>query len=109
MRKLSLAGLIVTGFIAAAALIPGQAQAIPLAAAPGSLATVDTSGAEKVQYGCRRVWRCGRWGCGWRRVCRGPRYGGPYFGFAAPGFGVYVGPRRPYRNCYWRYGRRYCR
>jgi hypothetical protein len=19
--------------------------------------------------GCRRVWRCGPWGCGWRRVC----------------------------------------
>jgi len=100
MRRLSLAGLITTAFIAAAALLPGPAQAIPIATAPASLAGVNAgNGAEQVRYVCRRAWRCGPRGCGWRQSCFWrPRYAGPYFGF-------YYGPRRyhrPYRYRHWR-------
>jgi hypothetical protein len=95
MRKFSLAGLVTTAFVAAAAFMPGQAQAVPLAAAPASLAAINTGGvAEQVRYVCRRVWRCGRSGCGWRRSCFWrPGRGGPYFGY-------YFGSRRYYHRPY---------
>jgi hypothetical protein len=44
-EKFSSAGLVISAFITAAALAPGRARAVPLAAAPGSLATVDTGNA----------------------------------------------------------------
>jgi hypothetical protein len=93
MYRLSLAGLITSAFIAMAALLPSQAQAVPLAAAPGSLAAINGgNSAEPVRYVCRRVWRCGRWGCGWRRSC----FWRP--GFSGPHFGFYFGPRRHWRG-----------
>jgi hypothetical protein len=73
-----------------------RAEAMPIAPA----ATLATDGlATTVQYyGCPPVWRCGPWGCGWRRIC----YGGPI----AP-YGFYGG-YRPYYGYgyrpYYRYG-----
>ena len=99
MHRLSLAGLVTTAFIAAAALVPGPARAVPLASTPGSLATIDTSnGVEQVHYVRRRYYP--------RRSYRYRYYG--------PSFGLYYGnyprryyprryyPRRSYRYRYYR-------
>jgi hypothetical protein len=58
---------------------------------------------EDVAVRCRRVWRCGPYGCGWRRACwRTPYYS--YYG--SPNYGYY-GYRGPYYGGYgyrpWRY------
>jgi hypothetical protein len=108
MHKFSLASFAAMAFVAMSALLPGRAQALPLTAGAGSLGTVTSSAVEQVRYVCHRNWR-GRRVCSWRPNYY--RYGyGPSFGFAAPGVGVYVGPRRYYygRRCGWRYGRRVC-
>jgi hypothetical protein len=65
-----------------------RAEAMPIA--PSRLAT-ETGLVTQVQYACPPVWRCGPYGCGWRRVC----YGGPFYPYY--GYG-----NRPY----WRYGYR---
>jgi hypothetical protein len=65
-----------------------RAEAMPIA--PSPLAT-DAGLVTQVQYGCPPVWRCGPYGCGWRRVC----YGGPVYPYYGYGY-------RPY----WRYGYR---
>lgn len=105
MRRLLIACL------AAAALmtvLPNRANAMPLApGAPLALNHSDTL-VDKVAYVCRPVWRCGPWGCGWRRACfwrPGPYgfYGGPY---VRP-YGFYGGPyayARPF-GPYWGYRR----
>jgi hypothetical protein len=64
------------------ALIPQQADAMP--AAPGLAGAVGSSTlVQEAAYVCRPIWRCGRFGCGWRRVCywthRGPHWGRPYW------------------------------
>jgi hypothetical protein len=60
-----------------------RAEAMPIAAAPlASEAGLVT----QVQYGCPPVWRCGPWGCGWRRACWGGP--GPYYGY---GYRPYLG------------------
>jgi hypothetical protein len=33
---------------------------------------------------CERQWRCGPWGCGWRRICYPEVYARPYRGYAPP-------------------------
>lgn len=45
-------------------------------AMPAGIAKAIDSLAQDVAYVCRRVWRCGPWGYGWRRACwwTGPRY-----------------------------------
>jgi hypothetical protein len=73
MRK-TILGAAVFALLALApfALKPAQAMTLP---APSGLASAlgEVSIAEDVA--CRRVWRCGRYGCGWRRVCWGPPRG----------------------------------
>lgn len=87
---------------------PQRAQAGVIPAASLGAVVNETGLAQPVRYVCRRVWRCNRWGCGWRRACfwrPGPYYG-PRVGFYGPRFGVFVGPR-PYYRCRWtRWGRR---
>jgi hypothetical protein len=46
---------------------------------------------------CDRQWRCGPWGCRWRRVCypaqpSAEHYARPYRGFADRGYGPLPGP-----------------
>jgi hypothetical protein len=77
------------------AAFSGGANAMPLA--PLSTAADTASHVDQVQYGCRRVWRCGPYGnCGWRRICYRPmvRYYAP-----APVYRVYP---RPYYGGYYR-------
>jgi hypothetical protein len=85
--------------LACGAAFSGGAQAMPLA--PLSTAADNASPVEQVQYGCRRVWRCGPYGCGWRRVCWGPRvhyrpYYRPYVYPVYPRPYYYGGFYRPY-------------
>ena len=85
------------GIVLACGLTLSQrAEAMPIAPSPlaseGGLVT-------QVQYGCPPVWRCGPWGCGWRRVCwGGPAYYGygyrPYWGYGYRPWGPRWGFRR---------------
>src|SRR4051794_6199708 len=64
-----------------------RTNAMPIAPA----AALATEGlATNVQYyGCPPVWRCGPWGCGWRRACWGGPVVVPYgfYGGYRPGWG----------------------
>lgn len=79
-----------------------RADAIPLA--PRAALVTGDGLVDQVQYRCRRVWRCGPWGCGWRRVCWGaPIY--PYGAYVVPRPYVYPGPYWGYRAYRpWGYG-----
>ncbi|HEY4775042.1 MAG TPA: hypothetical protein VIH40_09500 [Xanthobacteraceae bacterium] len=80
--------------IAVLAMLPAAARAgpLPTAAADGIRAAIE--GIDLVQpTACRLRWRCGRYGCGWQRVCwRRPIYG--YYHYAPR-------PRPSYRYRYW--------
>jgi len=63
--------------ILAAGSIANRAEAMTVAVPAGIATAIDgTNLAQDIAYVCRRVWRCGPWGCGWRRHCwwTGPRY-----------------------------------
>jgi hypothetical protein len=93
MRRYILAVAAAAAVLAAGVLTSGRAEAMTLSAPAGMQGAInDTNLAQDVAYGCRRSWRCGPYGCGWRRVCRWT--GGRYYG-------------RPYG--YWRGGRYYRR
>lgn len=65
MRKVLLTLATAPLLFSSVAFTSVSANAMPLPAdviiqgSPGLLQQVD----------CRRVWRCGFWGCGWREVC----------------------------------------
>ena len=99
-------------------LMVNRAEALPLqGAAAIGIAAGENDLRQDVAYVCRRVWRCGRHSCGWRRSCyRTPgryAYAYPYaYGYAYP-YAYPYGYRywRPYPR-YWGYtwrGRRYWR
>ena len=78
MRKIWIIGvtaasLFGTGFLGS------RAEAMTIPAHVGLQATLDESAVvQDVHYNCRRVWRCGYYGCGWRQSCSwssGPRWG----------------------------------
>ena len=83
MRKILLTGALLMGLATAGAIAPTSAQATPLSGAAISSAIDNTSLAQEVAYYCRRVWRCGPWGCGWRRFC-GWTPGYSYYGYGGP-------------------------
>jgi hypothetical protein len=97
-RNILLAGALAAGFVAAASLAPGSANAMTLTTPAAAAKAIAEHGAvEQVRYVCRRVWT--RWG--WRESCRwrpGPRYG--YYGYGYRPYGYY-GYYRPYRPRYW--------
>jgi hypothetical protein len=91
MRRIVLALAATLAILVAGSLAPNRAEAMAVSTPAGIAAAVDAAGlAQDVAYVCRRVWRCGPYGCGWRRACwwSGPRY---------------YGPRRYYRHRYYRY------
>ena len=80
MRRIVLATAATLAVLAAAALAPGRAEAMTLSTPAGIQAAIDdTSLAQDVAYVCNRVWRCGPYGCGWRRACYWTG-GGRYWG-----------------------------
>ena len=90
MRKFVLTVAALAAILAGGLVAAPRAEAMP--AAPGIAASVAGEGLlQDAAYVCRRVWRCGRYGCGWRRVC----YWTP---------GPYVGPRwRWHHHRRWRH------
>lgn len=77
MRRIILATAAALALLAAGSLAPTRAEAMTVSTPAGIAAAVDTTSlAQDVAYVCNRVWRCGPYGCGWRRVCyhTGPRY-----------------------------------
>ncbi|HVV60568.1 MAG TPA: hypothetical protein VHD14_02315 [Pseudolabrys sp.] len=77
MRRTFLILSATLAILAAGSLAPTGANAMTLSTPAAVRAAVDdTSLAQDVAYVCRRVWRCGYWGCGWRRSCywTGHRY-----------------------------------
>ena len=96
MRRTMLSAAAALALLTAGAFLPDRAEAMTIAAPVGMQAAIGGSLAQDAAYICRRVWRCGYYGCGWRRACYwGP---GPYYGY---GYG-YHGPYRYSRHRYWR-------
>jgi hypothetical protein len=92
MRRIVLATAATLAILTAGSLAPNRAEAMTVTTPAALQAAID--GTSVVQdVACRRVWRCGPYGCAWRRVCWAPRPsyygGGPY----------YYG--RPYYRRYW--------
>ena len=81
-------------------------------ASPASILHASTDANLVQDVACRRVWRCGPYGCNWRAVCWADPYSHPgtyYYGYDAPfdygygGFYNYYGGvplrwTRPYRS-----------
>ncbi|HZP69606.1 MAG TPA: hypothetical protein VFB29_06635 [Pseudolabrys sp.] len=77
MRRTILATTATLAILAAGCLAPNRADAMTVSMPAGIAKAIDgTNLAQDIAYVCRRVWRCGPWGCGWRRVCwwTGPRH-----------------------------------
>jgi hypothetical protein len=93
MRKFVLTMAALAAMLAGGFGFAPQAVAMPVS---GIAAAVAGDGPlQKAAYTCRPIWRCGRYGCGWRRVCYWtPRvhYGRPY----------HWGPRWHHRHA-WRW------
>lgn len=103
MRRFILAVAATIAVMAAGTLAPSRAEAMALSTPAGIQAAIDdTSLAQDVAYVCRRVWRCGPYGCGWRRSCwwTGGRgyHGRGYYGRGYNGRGYYG--HRSYRHRY---------
>jgi hypothetical protein len=98
MRRFILAAAATLAVLVAGSLAPGRADAMTVSTPAGIAAAVEaTSLAQDVAYVCRRVWRCGPYGCGWRRACY---YGGGrgYYGRGYYGGRRYYGGRGYYRR-----------
>jgi hypothetical protein len=94
VRRTILAIAAALALITGLSLAPQEAEAMPVTAGVAT-AVGGHSLVQDAAYVCRPIWRCGRYGCGWRRVC----YWTP---------GRYWG--RPYwRGRYWRGGRHWRR
>ena len=88
MRKAILTGIVLATVSLCGIFAISPATALTYAPAGLAAALADANSVQPVDYVCRRVHRCGPYGCGWRRSCfwTGPRY-----------------YRRPYwRHRYWR-------
>ena len=67
MRRIALAAIAASALFATGIMAPQTAAAAPLAA---PLSAIGNTGLlQDVAYNCQPIWRCGRYGCGWRRVC----------------------------------------
>ena len=99
MRRIVLATAATLAILAAGSLASNRAEAMMATASSGLNAAVeDNNLLQDVQVACRRVWRCGPYGCGWRRVCW---RAAPYYGC----YGYYGGyGYRPYYGGYRRWG-----
>lgn len=67
MRRIVLAAIAACTLFATGTLAPQRADAMPLSTPLAG--TADTGLLQEAAYVCRPIWRCGRYGCGWRRVC----------------------------------------
>lgn len=100
MRKFFLMAALAAGFAAAGSLMPSQANAMTISTPAAVQQALGDGLTEQVRYVCRRVWRCGYRGCGWRRSCyHRPNY---YYGYGYRSYPRYYGYRH-HRHRYYRY------
>jgi hypothetical protein len=89
MRHVAFALLMIAGAVFTAAQAQAADSAVTVApqpkpaavVEPGAKAAAATKPAPHVAYGCKRIWRCDKEVCEWRRGCWGV-YGyveGPYY------------------------------
>src|SRR5436309_3437074 len=106
MRKIELA-LAAGMVLAMSAAIPNRAEAMAPAPAGARTAVDAIDVVESVP--CRLVWRCGHWGCSWRRICWRPHWGGygGYGGYGGFGGGPYWGYRGGWGGPGWGWRRGY--
>jgi hypothetical protein len=79
MRRTALVLFATLAVLVSGSLVSGPANAMTLSTPAAVQAAIDDSSlAQDVAYVCRRAWRCGYWGCGWRRACYWT--GGHYYG-----------------------------
>jgi hypothetical protein len=102
------AGMVSTGALLSAAqaadFYPMPEAPPPAAeAAPPPVAIAPRPAVVLVEPPCPVVWRCGYWGCGWRRACGpvGPEVYVRPWGYY--GYGAY----RTYHGPYWGHGQRW--
>ena len=77
MRKFILLAALALGVVTAGAFNAPRAEAMAIGTPVGvATAAAGTNLAQDAAYVCRRAWRCGPYGCGWRRACwwTGPHY-----------------------------------
>ena len=82
MHRTVLSAAATLAILAGVSLTPQSAAAMPAAPTGFAIAVTGNGLTQDVAYICRRVWRCGPYGCGWRRACSwtGPRhYWGPRY------------------------------
>ena len=97
MRRIILGAAAALAGMAAGSLAPTSAEAMTVSTPAGIAAAVNANGlTQDVAYVCRRVWRCGPYGCGWRRNCF--YTGGGYYGRGYYGRRGYYGGRGYYRR-----------
>ena len=95
MRRFFVVAATAVALPATALLAPQQAHAMALGDPAGMRAAIDAASVVE-SVPCRRVRRCGPFGCSWRRVC----WGGPPVYYAPRPY--YYGPRPYWRSPYWR-------
>ncbi len=92
IRETVLATAATLAILAVGSLVPNRAEAMIVTTPIGIQAAIDgTNLVQDIVLVCQRRWRCGPYGCGWRRVCwrTGPNptttlaapttTGGPYY------------------------------
>jgi len=79
MRRTLLVIAATVAVVSTGSLVTDRADAMTLSAPAGLRAAIaDTGLTDQIAYVCRNVWRCGSYGCGWRRACYW-RPGGYYY------------------------------
>jgi len=102
MRKAILTGIVLATVSLCGIFAISPATALTYAPAGLAAALADANSVQPVDYVCRRVHRCGPYGCGWRRVCfeTGPSFYRGYrtYNGCPRGFTVQDGVCQPYRG-----------
>ena len=97
MRRTMLSAATALALLTAGAFLPDRAEAMTITAPAGMQAAIGGPLVQDAAYVCRRVWRCGYYGCGWRRACW---WTGPYYGY---GYGYRPYWRRGYYHRHYRH------
>jgi hypothetical protein len=70
MRRMVHSTALALALLAAGLLAQSRAEAMMQSYPAAIKADIDSPGpAQGVAYTCHRVWRCGPYDCGWRRIC----------------------------------------
>ncbi len=67
MRHIGLTAFAACVLFAVGTVAPQPAQATPASTLLSAVTSTDLL--QAAAYECRPIWRCGRYGCGWRQVC----------------------------------------